>query len=245
MFNFFNKKKDPIKLWFTTDIHCHIVPGVDDGSPDIDTSVNLAGELENLGIKRIIVTPHVTQATFENSAESLAGPLAELRKGLADNNIGIDIRNSAEYRIDEFFEQQIAEGQLMPYPDNYLLIENSFIQEPWNMEQIIFDLQVKGYKLILAHPERYLYYHAKPSRYSELKQLGIDFQVNLLSLAGYYGKGEKRMAENLVEAGMADFIGTDTHGRRHIRCFEEYLSSRDAARHARLLDGKIKNHVFD
>ncbi len=245
MFNFFNKSKEPIKLWFTTDIHCHIVPGVDDGSPDVDTSVKLAQGLEELGIRRIIVTPHVTQATFENTAETLAEPLAALRKGLRDNNVSIDIRQTAEYRLDEFFEQQFAAGHLMPYPDNYLLIENSFIQEPWNIDQLIFDLQVKGYKLILAHPERYLYYHTRPERYNEIKQLGVNFQVNLLSLAGYYGKGEKKMAESLVDAGMVDFIGTDTHGMRHIHCFRDYLSSRDASRHARALEGKIKNHLFD
>lgn len=242
---FFRKKKEPVKLWFTTDIHCHVVPGVDDGSPDAGTSARLVQGLYDLGIRRIIATPHVTQATFENTPQTLASPIAELRKALADNAIDVDIRTTAEYRVDEFFEQQIANGTLMPYPDNYLLIENSFIQEPWNLEQLIFDLQVKGYKLIMAHPERYLYYHTRPQRYQELKQLGIDFQVNLLSLAGYYGKNEKRMAERLVEAGMVDFMGTDTHGFRHLECFGNYLSSREAERHARLLDGKIKNSIFD
>ena len=160
-------------------------------------------------------------------------------------HLGKGVRKTVLHHPGIFFEQQIANGTLMPYPDNYLLIENSFIQEPWNLEQLIFDLQVKGYKLIMAHPERYLYYHTRPQRYQELKQLGIDFQVNLLSLAGYYGKNEKRMAERLVEAGMVDFMGTDTHGFRHLECFGDYLSSREAERHARLLDGKIKNSIFD
>lgn len=245
MFNFFNKPKEPVKLWFSTDIHCHVVPGVDDGSPDVDTSVELIENLHRFGINRIIASPHVTQATFENTSETLAAPMASLRKALSDKGVDVELSNSAEYRIDEFFEEQIAKGCLMPLPDNYLLIENSFIQEPWNLQQLVFDLQVKGYKLILAHPERYLYYHANTSRYEELKQFGLNFQINLLSLAGYYGKGEKKMAEHLIEAGMVDFIGTDTHGMRHIESFNAYLTSKDAQRHARQLEPLIKNHIFD
>ncbi len=245
MFNFFSKSKGPIKLWFSTDIHCHLVPGVDDGSRDLATSIQLVEGLNKLGIKHIIVTPHVTQATFENTPKTLTEPLRALREGLVAAGIDVDIRNSAEYRIDEFFEQQFDAGVIMPYPNNYLLIENSFIQEPWNLEQIIFKLQVKGYKLILAHPERYLYYHTHPERYKALKQLGLDFQINLLSLAGYHGKAEKKMAESLIDACMVDMVCTDTHGERHIRCFEGYLSSRDALRHAKLLEPTIKNHIFD
>lgn len=246
MFHFFNKSKEPMRLWFSTDVHCHVVPGVDDGSQNVETSVELIEGLAELGIKRIIATPHVTQATFENTPQTLAEPLAALRSALRAKGSEVDIRQTAEYRVDEFFVQQLQDGVVMPFPDGkHLLIENSFIQEPWNLENVIFDLQVKGYKLILAHPERYLYYHVHPSRYAELKQLGVDFQINLLSLAGYYGKNEKKMAEDLIDGGMVDFVGTDTHGHRHLRCFEDYLSGRDARRHAARLEGVIKNGIFE
>ena len=93
----------------------------------------------------------------------------------------------------------------MPYPNNYILVENSFIQEPWNVEQVLFDLKVKGYKPILAHPERYSYYHNRFERYDAIYRSGTMFQVNLLSLAGYYGKAEKKTAEMLVEKNMVNF----------------------------------------
>lgn len=245
MFNFFHKTKQPIKLWFTTDIHCHVIPGVDDGSPNVDTSVELIEALGELGIKRIIATPHVTQATFENSPETIKVPLTTLKEKLVDANIDIPITNAAEYRIDDLFDQCRASGLLMTYPDNYILIENSFIQEPWNLEQIIFDLQVKGYKPIFAHPERYLYYHNRVNRYKELHDSGLLFQINLLSLAGYHGKAERKMAEYFIDNNMVDFIGTDTHGHRHIDAFRNYLISRDAERDMSRLAPMIKNDIFN
>ncbi len=245
MFSFFNKNKEHINFWFSTDLHCHIVPGVDDGSPDVKTSLALIEGLHKFGINRIIATPHVTQATFENTPQTLAEPWQALTDAVRDAGIDVSLAHTAEYRIDEFFEEQMNAGVVMPYPDNHILIENSFIQEPWNLDRLIFDLQVKGYKPILAHPERYLYYHKRVERYRELKGLGVEFQVNILSLAGYYGKAEKHVAEWLAENEMVDFLGTDTHGQRHIEAFDEYLSSRDARRHLKLLAPTIKNQIFD
>jgi tyrosine-protein phosphatase YwqE len=131
----------------------------------------------------------------------------------------------------------------MPYPKNYLLIENSFIQEPWNLDDLIFSLTVKGFKPILAHPERYIYYHSHTKRYNEVHQ-NAKFQINLLSLAGYYGKNVKKMAEWLIENDLVDFIGTDLHGQRHIECLREYLSSRDARRHRDMTASHILNDTL-
>jgi len=245
MFTFFSKPKTPLRLWFSTDIHCHVIPGVDDGSPDVDTSCELIAGIHELGIQRIIATPHVTQATFENTPQTLEKPLADLRGAMSQRGIDLPLSNSAEYRIDGLLDSNIENGTLMPFPGNYLLIENSFIQEPWNIEQVVFDLQVKGFKPILAHPERYLYYHNKTERYKALKNLDLAFQINLLSLAGFHGKAEKRMAIELAEAGMVDFIGTDMHGIRHLNCFREYLCSREARHHMALVAPLIKNDIFN
>ncbi len=95
--------------------------------------------------------------------------------------------NSAEYRIDELFTKQLEEDVIMPYPGNYILIENSFMQEPWNLDQLIFDLQVKGYRPVMA-TERFSYYYEKRNRYKALHDAGALFQINVLSLSGYYGK---------------------------------------------------------
>lgn len=244
MFNLFGKKnKEKEKLFFATDIHCHVVPGIDDGSPDAQTSVELIGRMKNWGINRILATPHVTQDTFENTPETIAPALTKLRSALSEAGVEIDIANSAEYRLDEFSLAQIDGGKAMPYPGNYLLVENSFIQEPWNLQKIIFDLIVAGYRPIWAHPERYQYYYPKDkrSRYDDMHSYGAMFQINLLSLAGFYGKDEKKVAEYLIEKGYVDFVGTDLHNHRHADAIEAYIGSRDFRRHRDMLAGRLRN----
>ncbi len=230
MFNFFSRSKQPIKLWFSTDIHCHIIPGVDDGSPDAETSVSLISGLMDLGIKRIIASPHIACETFENTPEILDAAQTELDAALCAHGMDISVTHAAENRIDDMLQKNMADNTLLAYPNKYILIENSFVQEPWDIEQVIFDLQVRGYQPILAHPERYLYYHTKAGRYKDLHDKVL-FQVNVLSLAGYYGKHVKKVAEEMIENDMVDFLGTDTHAERHLECFREYLTTRDARRH--------------
>lgn len=240
MFNFFTRRSTPIDIWFDTDIHCHIIPGIDDGSPNVDTSIQLAKEMASMGIKRIIASPHVTESTFENNPETIAPALSDLKAKLRAAGLDLEVSNSAEYRIDDFFARQLADNVLMPLPGNHLLVENSYIQEPWNMDNVIFDLHVKGYKPILAHPERYAYYHDNLNRYRDLHANAL-FQVNLLSLAGYYGKDIKKIAEWLIDNDLVDFIGTDIHGLRHTEFLRKYLGTRDAARHRDLTAGRILN----
>ena len=228
MLGFFKKKETPASLFFSTDIHCHVIPGIDDGSPDSTTSVELIERMQTWGINRIIASPHVTMGTFENTPATIGPALSDLKNALSANDNNIEISHSAEYRIDENFIKQLEEGNIVSLPNNYLLVENSFIQEPWGIDQILFDLKVKGYIPILAHPERYAYYYGnKRSRYDELHNTGTMFQVNLLSLAGYYGGNERKWAEYLLEKGYVDFVGTDLHNHRHADCIEKFLSSKD------------------
>ncbi len=244
MFDFLFKKKEPRKLWFNTDIHCHIVPGIDDGSPDAATSADLVERMQSWGIERIIASPHVTQDTFENNPQTIAPAIEKLQQELARRGYGIKVTNSAEYRIDELFTKQLEEDVIMPYPGNYILIENSFMQEPWNLDQLIFDLQVKGYRPVMAHPERFSYYYEKRNRYKALHDAGALFQINVLSLSGYYGKAEKQVAEWLIDNNMVDFNGTDLHNHRHADSIEAYLMSKDASRHADKLVGRVLNNTL-
>lgn len=232
MFNIFNRTpRRPTPLPFHTDIHCHILPGVDDGSPDIPTSVRLVSRLADLGITRIIASPHVTQDTFENTPPVLDSALDDLRRALADAGITMPVARSAEYRLDEYFASQLAAGAITPLPGNHILVENSFIQEPWGLDKILFDLKIKGYKPILAHPERYLYYSGSArNRYRQLHDAGTLFQVNILSLTGHYGKTERDTARHLLDNGWIDFLGTDLHNEHHADIIADYLTSRDAAR---------------
>lgn len=240
MFSFFSKKRQPIPFWFKTDIHCHVVPGVDDGSPDLDTSLQLIDELQAMGISDIITTPHVTDVTFMNNASTLEQPFGQLGDAVARKFPGVRIRMAAENRIDDLLQKNIETRQLITYPNDFVLIENSFVQEPWELESLIFDLSVRGYKPIFAHPERFDYYQNKPERYKTLHNV-IPFQVNVLSLAGYYGPDIRKTAEWLIEKNMVDYLGTDCHGMRHIECYREYLSGKSALKHRDALSGIIRN----
>lgn len=242
MFDFLKKKpKSPAELCFSTDIHCHLVPGIDDGSPDAKTSADLIERMQGWGIKRIIASPHVTQNTFENDASTIEPAMQELQAELARRGNSIPVSHSAEYRIDELLTKRIADNNLCFLPNDYMIIENAFLQEPWNLDQLIFDLQVRGIKPILAHPERYSYYYNKPARYEALHNSGLAFQINLLSLAGAYGKAEKKIAEQLIEKGLVDFIGTDLHNSHHADIIDNYLLTSEAHKHMDALRGKVKN----
>ncbi len=244
LFSFLSRKSDPIQLPFKTDIHCHIVPGVDDGSPDVETSAELVKRMNGWGIERIIATPHVTEASFENTPDILDPALEELQEELKRRGMNIPVTRSSENRIDDFFREQLAAGLITTFPNNYILVENSFIQEPWQLDQFLFDLKIKGFKPILAHPERFFYYFSeKPERYDELHNAGNLFQVNVLSLAGAYSKAEKRTAERLIEKGYVDFLGTDLHNHRHADIIDDYLRSKDARRHFEALSGRLLNDV--
>lgn len=242
MFNFFSKKsQDDKRLFFTTDIHSHVVPGIDDGSPTVERSVELVDRMRRWGIEKFIVTPHVTQDTFENTPEIISEAYGELREGLRQAGIEVDMDYSAEYRIDEMFVEQLEAGIVRRLHGSYLLVENSYIQEPYNLDQILFQISMKGFRPILAHPERYIYYYDKRDRYDELHRNGILFQVNLLSLAGFYGKEPKKIAEMLIDKDYVDFLGTDLHRRTHADVIEQYIGSKDYRRHREKLEGRILN----
>ena len=130
----------------------------------------------------------------------------------------------------------------MLLPDNFILIENSFMQEPWHLDQLVFDLQVRGFKPILAHPERYSYYNNKKERYGELHRAGLAFQINLLSLAGNYGKMERKIAEYLMSEGMVDFVGTDLHRTSHADAIDAYLLTQQARKDMDILSRTVRNN---
>lgn len=241
MFNFFNKPKRPVTLPFTTDIHCHVLPGVDDGSPDVETSVALVERMQRWGIDRILASPHVTKDTFENTPEILDGAMAQLQSALDASGNKLTLSHHAEYRLDDFSADQWEAGRFMTMPGSYIMIENPFVAEACFIDQTIFDLQVKGFTPILAHPERYSYYFKNRARYETLHNAGAKFQINLLSLAGAYGKEQREVAEYLISKGWVDFVGTDLHNSRHADIIDDYLKTRQASNHFAALSSKLLN----
>ncbi len=242
MFDFlFKKNSKKTQLFFKTDIHNHLLPGIDDGQETAEGAVSLIRKEMDWGIDRIICTPHITQDTFENTPETIAEAFGKLKKELDKQGVVIDIDYSAEHRLDGFFLSQLNKDQIRTLPDNYILVENSYVQEAWNIDNVLFDLKIKGLKPILAHPERYSYYYNKRERYQQLYQAGNLFQINLLSLAGYYGKEVREIADWLIKEEMVDFVGTDLHNQRHSDAIDKYLQTKDYRRYAERLAPVVKN----
>lgn len=200
-----------------TDIHNHILPGIDDGARDINDSLALVSQLNELGIKHFICTPHTMGDYYPNTPETINEAAVLLKKELAEISNPSKIHTSSEYMLDEQFHDHLESKALLPFNDNFLLVEISYLQPPINLEELLFSLTHAGYTPILAHPERYSYYHKKPDYYKELKRLGCVFQLNALSLSNYYGQSVKKTALYLLENNQYDFIGTDTHSKRHVK----------------------------
>lgn len=228
LFNFFHSSKLPELFWHT-DIHSHVCPGIDDGSPNREQSVNLVRGMSELGFTRMIVTPHVTDELFPNTPEIISESYLRLTDAVTAAGIPMQFNYSAEYRIDELLKDYLDRGSVRPLPGGkYLLVECGWSQPPYDLEGFVYSLR-NDYNLIpvLAHPERYPYYQFHDEIYEHLHSVGILFQVNLLSLAGHYDKNCKLTAEWLLANNLIDFIGSDLHRMSHIESLKRYFTSRD------------------
>ncbi len=217
MFSFFKSKPDPTALFrgLGTDMHSHLLPGIDDGSPDMETSLQLIRSMQKMGFERLITTPHIYQGLYPNTPEIILDRLAAVRAALQAANINIQLDAAAEYFLDENFDAQLAADRLLTLPERHVLIEMSFLAPYHKLHTTLFQMQTKGYRPILAHPERYLYYAGDLGRLEQIREYGSLLQVNLLSLSGYYGKPAKNLALKLLEKGWVDYLGTDLHHDRH------------------------------
>lgn len=241
MFNFFKKKinSEDISefLPVTTDIHSHILPGIDDGSPDIDTSLLLVKGIYDLGIRRTVATPHIIGDLYRNSAATINPALTKLKDACKEAGIDIEISAAAEYMLDDYFMKLLRnDTPLLTIHKNIVLTEQSYAAPTSNLNDISFELISKGYLPIMAHPERYFFYHKNFEEYTHLKDMGFLLQVNLLSLTGYYGKPVAKAAKYIFDNNLADLVGTDMHHERHLRLlqskenrllFQKYLGGKN------------------
>ncbi|MBQ7689984.1 MAG: hypothetical protein IJT30_02175 [Muribaculaceae bacterium] len=241
LFDFFCRKKPEAKLFYRTDVHSHILPGVDHGSQDVVQSLEMLRAELDMGIDRVILTSHVTAETFENTVESLTSAYELLCAAVRDAGLPVELYVSAEYRMDDYWDRQWAAGTVLPMPGNFLLLENSFQQERLGLEPLIYELRTKGYIPILAHPERYGYYGMRTTRYASLHDAGAKFQVNLLSLAGYFGKHAREAAVWLIKNGLVDMLGSDMHNIEHAQIIKDYLRTRDWQKLRAIVENDIIN----
>jgi tyrosine-protein phosphatase YwqE len=193
-------------------MHSHLIPGIDDGSATIEDSINMIRRLIALGYEKIITTPHIMGEYYPNTPKIIRAGLFDLKNALSEASINIKVEAAAEYYVDDYFETLLNENtELLSFSGNHLLIEFSTLYEPANALDVIFQLKGRGFQPILAHPERYIYLANQFEQFEKIKSLGCSLQVNLLSLAGYYGREQKRLGIKLLSAGMVDYLGTDLH----------------------------------
>lgn len=221
-------------------MHSHLIPGIDDGARDMEMSLRLVSGLIELGYKKIITTPHVNQDFFPNTSSIIENGQAAVAARLQQQGIAVEFRAAAEYILDDHFVSALdANETFLTLKDNLILVELSFALPSINLKDILFNLQLKGYQPVLAHPERYLYFGANKGWYDQLKDAGCLFQLNLLSFLGHYGRDSQQLAEYLVKKKYVDLLGTDLHHERHLEMLQ---SSELHRRVAKLLDsGMIRN----
>lgn len=229
MFGLFKSSKVKADLSFIgVDMHSHLLPGLDDGLKTMEDTVAYIKELHELGYEKFICTPHILSDVHPNSPATILPRLEEVRAALAEENVSVKIEAAAEYMIDHEFEQAIKRGnQLLTFGKNFILVEMSYLAPSPNFDQVIFDLRVMGLQPIVAHPERYNYYHPQFNQYEKMRDMGCLLQVNLLSLSGYYGKPIKKVAEKLIAENMIDFIGTDMHHQNHMNATKSFVTHKD------------------
>ncbi len=227
MFSFFRSAKATPDLSFiSADMHSHLLPGLDDGLQEIEQTIEYARELQQLGYKKLICTPHILSGVYDNSPETILPKLELVRNAFKEHNIDMPVEAAAEYMVDADFENYINEGkQLLTFGQNLILIEMSYAAASNNIEQVIFQLRLKGLQPILAHPERYGYLSGI-EKYQRFIDLGCLLQINILSLLGYYGEPAKNIAQDLIKKNMVSFVGTDMHHNNHLNALKSLASKK-------------------
>ncbi len=223
MFNLFKKKSgkpvSPDLSFIGVDMHNHLLPGIDDGLKELEESVAFIKELAQLGYKKLICTPHILTDLYPNGPQTILPKLQLVKDALKKEGVDIQLEAAAEYMVDHSFAELIAKtnkDELLTIGGKYILIEMSYLSASPNIDQIVFDLSMMNLTPILAHPERYNYYHRHFEQYEHFKERGCKLQVNLLSLTGGYGPSVQKTAEKLLKFGMVDFLGTDMHHEKHL-----------------------------
>lgn len=212
------------------DMHSHLIPGIDDGARTIEDSILLIREMSRLGFTKLITTPHIQGEFYKNTPEIILGGLEKVRERIKMENIPVELEAAAEYLLDDAFGEKMTSGELLSFSNKHILVEMSYYSPNPDLKNLVFNLQVDGYKVILAHPERYTYWFNDFSKFEDLKDRGVYFQLNLVSLAGHYPEPVKKFAEKLIEKGMIDFVGSDMHNLNYLNSLQKSLKEKSLAR---------------
>ena len=216
-----NRKYENIGRKLEIDIHSHIVPGIDDGSSNLEESMRMISSLRAIGYKTLITTPHVMYEGYSNSKDSILEKFDILREEVERRGLEIALEIAAEYYMDEGLQNLLRQKEILTVGDAHILFETAYISMPNNFESMIYLMRMKGYTPIIAHPERYLYIKEPEVIYERWKELGIEFQVNLNSFTGYYGNLALQRAKWLAKMRMIDYLGSDLHDMQQFEAIKK------------------------
>lgn len=220
------EKLPPVDLSILkTDMHSHLIPGIDDGARSMDESIALLAKFESLGYQKVVTTPHIMGDFYKNTPEIILGGLENVRSTAKQLGLKIEIDAAAEYYFDESLMNRLKQKEkLLTFDDNRLLFEFSMMTKPDQIEELLFEMLTQNYKPVLAHFERYGFFFGSVKQAIKWREKGIDIQLNLNSLTGHYGPQVKAQAERLIDAGAVDFVASDCHRMDHLMLIEKSLS---------------------
>ena len=200
------------------DLHLHAVPGIDDGVKDVRQSLEMLEGLSKLGFSHLVTTPHRDFSRWAYSESECETAYREVLAALEENNIDLELGLGAEYTYGEQFQDEVSSGEAKTLgATNCLLLELPEKQMPDTVLTALFQTRLKGYEVILAHPERCRVFHGKPEKLAQLASGRALVQVSFRSLAGTFGRTIKKTAWALIEDEIADLVATDCHSPREIK----------------------------
>jgi len=193
------------------DLHSHILHGIDDGPADIEGSIALARAATMAGVRTIVATPHVRD-DHPFPLDTIDRRVEELNVRLRAEGLDLSVVPGAEVSISKAPELDDATlGQLCLGDGPYMLVESPYTQATQLLENVVFDLQARGYRPLLAHPERSPAFQTEPVRLVAFVDRGVKCSITALSMAGGFGRRVKRYTETLFEQGLVHDVASDTH----------------------------------
>ena len=235
MFGLFKKKKEEtpsaVGIDYSglgVDMHSHLLPGIDDGSPDAATSVSYIKKMMELGYRKFITTPHIYPDLYPNTRATILAAHQRLTEKLNEEGIDVEVHAAAEYFIDDSFLELMEKEELLSFgTKRCVLVEMSFIAPAPQWEEAIFTLITQGYQPILAHPERYTYWHRHPKAFQRVIERGAWLQANISSILGHYGKPIQQVAKTLWKEGHISLLGTDIHHDQHLHLLKRFEKDKE------------------
>ena len=198
------------------DIHCHILPNMDDGAQSMTEVAAMAKQAEKEGITTIIATPHHMNGKYENRKTEIVANVKEVSAYLEQKGIGVAVLPGQEVRIYGEILQDYENHDIATVGGNspYVLVEFPSSYVPQYTEHLFFDMQIKGLMPVIVHPERNQEIIQYPDKLYNLIKNGAAAQITASSLTGYFGKNVQKFTEQLIEANLAHFIASDAHNTK-------------------------------